>query len=226
MIVHHPAPEVLLDYAAGALAEGPAIAVATHLSLCALCRAEVARFEALGGALVADAAEPEAEPAAGAASDPLLEATLARLDAAEAAPPAAAGPALDAAARRLVPSPLWPYLGAAPAALAWKRIGRGVREARIRVPGERRRVSLLRIRAGAAVPVHTHVGEELTVVLSGGFSDDAGHYARGDFVALNEAHEHRPMADPAEDCICLTVVDAPARLTGPLGRFLNPLMKR
>ncbi|MGE0746775.1 MAG: ChrR family anti-sigma-E factor [Rhodospirillales bacterium] len=221
MIVHHPDPEVLLDYAAGALAEGPSIAVATHLSLCALCRAEVARFEAMGGALVSDAADPEA---AAAAPDALLEATLARLD--EPAPRAPATAALDEATRRLVPSPLWPYLDAPPDELAWKRVGRGVREARVAVPGERRRVSLLRIRAGAAVPVHTHVGDELTVVLSGGFSDHAGHYGRGDFVALNEVHEHRPVADAGEDCLCLTVVDAPARLTGPFGRLLNPLIKR
>jgi len=221
MIAHHPASEVLLDYAAGALAEGPSIAVATHLSLCALCRAEVARFEALGGALVAEAAE-----AAGAGvDDALLAATLARLDAPGAAAPAPAAPALDDAARRLLPSPLWPYLDAPPESLNWKRIGRGVREARIAVPGERRKVSLLRIRAGAAVPVHTHVGDELTVVLSGGYTDAGGHYGRGDFVALDEAHEHRPLADAGEDCICLTVVDAPARLTGPIGRLLNPLMK-
>lgn len=221
MIVHHPDVEVLLDYAAGALAEGPAIAVATHLALCALCRAEVARFEAMGGALVSDAADAEGGVAV---PEALLEATLNRLDAA--APAAPAVPALDDATRRLVPSPLWQYLDAPPEQLAWKRIGRGVREARIAVPGERRRVSLLRIRAGAAVPVHTHVGDELTVVLSGGFSDLDGHYGRGDYVALNEAHEHRPVADAGEDCLCLTVVDAPARLTGPFGRLLNPLIKR
>ena len=46
---HHPSEALLLDYALGSLAEGWSLAVATHLSLCPMCRQQVAEMEALGG---------------------------------------------------------------------------------------------------------------------------------------------------------------------------------
>ena len=49
----HPAPdELLLDYAAGALPEGPALAVALHVALDPGARATVDRLNAVGGALI------------------------------------------------------------------------------------------------------------------------------------------------------------------------------
>ncbi len=49
----HPAPEeLLLDYAAGALAAGPALAVALHVALDPAARRTVERLGALGGALM------------------------------------------------------------------------------------------------------------------------------------------------------------------------------
>ncbi len=49
----HPAPEeLLLDYAAGALAAGPALAVALHVALDPAARRTVERLGALGGALI------------------------------------------------------------------------------------------------------------------------------------------------------------------------------
>jgi anti-sigma factor ChrR (cupin superfamily) len=53
---------------------------------------------------------------------------------------------------------------------------------------------LLEVRAGVALPSHTHAGIELTLVLQGG-------------------------------CLCLAVTDAPLRLTGRLGRMLNPFLR-
>ena len=58
MITSHPSQEALLDYAAGRLSAGPQLVLATHLSLCPLCRDQVRDFEAAGGALL------EEEPAA------------------------------------------------------------------------------------------------------------------------------------------------------------------
>ena len=37
--------------------------------------------------------------------------------------------------------------------------------------------------------------------------------------------DHRPTADPGQDCLCLTVTDAPRRLTGWIGRWLNPFIR-
>jgi putative transcriptional regulator len=115
-----------------------------------------------------------------------------------------------------VPRPLRGYLGSTLDSLAWKSRGSG-RNAEVDLlaghPGIRTR--LLRIRGGTAVPRHTHEGNELTLVLAGGFSDASGHYLKG----------HRPVADAGADCLCLAVTDAPLRLTGRFGRYLNAFLR-
>lgn len=214
---HHPMPELLVDYAAGAMAEGRALAIAAHLGLCGACRAEVGRFEAIGGSLLQDAV-------AGAESDDaLLQATLKRLD--DAAPVEAPPRPVDARTRAALPSAVWPYVAGGVDALRWKTVGIGVREAVLPIAGGGHRVSLLRISAGRAVAKHTHGGEEFTLVLAGGFSDRGQHYARGDFSFADPSDEHRPVADTDGECLCLAVTDAPMRLTGLVGRVIAPFIK-
>ncbi len=49
---YHITEETLLSYAAGMLAEAPAVAVAAHLPGCARCRSAVAALEIVGGTLL------------------------------------------------------------------------------------------------------------------------------------------------------------------------------
>ncbi|MEZ5666321.1 MAG: ChrR family anti-sigma-E factor [Alphaproteobacteria bacterium] len=216
MIRHHPDGDLLIDYATGALREPAAVLIATHLALCPACRAVVAEIEGIGGAVLDEVAPvPIAEQA--------LERAMARLDEPEPVPATAAAPTPSADAA-LLPRPLRDYVGGGLASLRWKARG-GIAEAPLMqgFPGFRTR--LMRIRGGTAIPRHTHVGNELTLVLAGGFSDAAGRYARGDVAAADAAVEHQPVADPGEDCLCLAVTDAPLRLTGPIGRYLNFLVR-
>ncbi len=98
---------------------------------------------------------------------------------------------------------------------AWRFRPRGLAEGGGRhlacsaVPAGRTRGSSLSARhAGTrAVATHTHRGEELTLVLAGGFSDATGTYARGDVQTASPDILHRPKADPGEDCINLAVTD-------------------
>ena len=55
-IQHHLSDPLLMGYAAGSLPEAFSLAVATHISMCDDCRAGLAAYEALGGAVVADCA--------------------------------------------------------------------------------------------------------------------------------------------------------------------------
>ena len=81
---HHPSEALLLDYALGSLAEGWSLAVSAHLSLCPMCRQQVAEMEALGGALM-----HECPPAI--AGDDLWQRVAARMDAADCLARAALG---------------------------------------------------------------------------------------------------------------------------------------
>lgn len=211
----HPAPEeLLLDYAAGTLPDGPALAVALHVALDPASRRAVDRLNAVGGALI--------EGEAGAAlDDAALERAMARLDQVAVEPravPAARRPGFEWA-----PPPLVPHLRPG---MGWRRILGKFDEIRLDVPGDAYRVSLLRLEPGRGLPEHKHTGYEYTVCLQGGYTDATGNYSVGDFAVGPGAERHEPIADPGEPCIALIVVEKPIVLTGPWGRLLNPLVRR
>jgi len=213
----HAGDELLMDYAAGSLAEPIAVLVATHLALCPACRARVETFENVGGALL--------EELNGEAVDrSLRETVLARLDEtpSELAPMGHLRTPSPVDLR--VPEPLRGYLGDGLDNLAWKRRG-PVGEVRLMVDHPIITSRLLRIKAGTAMPQHTHEGTELTLVLTGAFTDRGNHFQRGDVAIADASVDHCPVADPGDDCYCFAVNDAPLRLTGRLSRFLNPFVR-
>ena len=83
------------------------------------------------------------------------------------------------------------------------------------------RTSLLHIEPGGSVPEHTHKGFELTLLLSGSFSDDQGHYQAGDFIMRDQNHQHQPFSE--QGCLCYTVVNDALHFTKGLNRLLNPI---
>ena len=211
-----------MAYAAGASCEGESLLIASHLTFCPMCRQVADQMEELGGALL-----ESIEPAA--LSGDCLEAVMARLDREGAAPTGRAAPSLPAPPSTeeafVVPAPLRSYLGCGPGEIAWHPVIRGLEEFALPIGGSGGRVKLLRIRAGTAMPRHTHKGSEMTLVLAGGFSDRTGQYAYGDIAVFDSSVDHQPVADPGEDCVCLTFTDAPLRLTGPVGRWLNRFVR-
>ncbi|MEO0635802.1 MAG: ChrR family anti-sigma-E factor [Pseudomonadota bacterium] len=85
-------------------------------------------------------------------------------------------------------------------------------------------MSLFWIKAGRAIPMHTHEGSEMTLVLEGGFSDGQGHYVRGDISIADHNVDHRPVADDDGPCIGFAVTTDALRLTGPIrARILDIL---
>jgi putative transcriptional regulator len=210
----HPAPdELLLDYAAGVLPEGPALAVSVHVALDPAARRAVDRLRAVGGALL------EAEEAGLELSAAALESVMARLEGVAVEPKAA--PPARRPGFEWAPAPLLPYLGRK----HWKRAFGGFEQIEIGLHGDTHRVALLRLQPGKGLPVHRHVANEFTVVLQGGYTDNTGNYAVGDFAVGPGAAEHEPIADAGEPCIALIVVEKPIVLTGTWGRWLNPLLR-
>ncbi|HSA80842.1 MAG TPA: ChrR family anti-sigma-E factor [Geminicoccaceae bacterium] len=213
---HHPGDERLVDYASGALPEPVALLVATHLALCPRCRGVALELEAVGGALL------EELPPEPMAADS-LQRVLARIEQPHAIPEKDQ-PERAAEGDPSLPRPLRDYIGGTLDALPWRRLGPIAEVQLLRdFPGFTTR--LLRIRGGTAVPVHTHRGSELTLVLSGAFSDEEGHYLPGDVEETDGEITHRPVADAGADCLCLAVTDAPLKLTGSFGRLLNPFVR-
>jgi putative transcriptional regulator len=218
----HVSDEHLMDYAAGTASEAVSLLVATHLALCPECRDKVADYERIGGALLDDSQPAELPDAA-------LAAVMDRLDDAPSDAPAE-GPtrkpadSYDETTRRILPEPLRSYLGDNLDALPWRRMMKGVSRVDLPLDGSYS-TRLYRIAPGQTIPEHAHGGSELTLVLAGAFSDDTGHYGRGDVAIADDDIVHTPIADPGEECICLAVTEAPMKPVNLAGRIFNLFMR-
>lgn len=208
-IRHHLSDPLLIAYAAGNLPEAFGLVVATHVSLCDECRARLETFEAVGGAVMESAD-------AVAMSDGCLEAVMARLGVQDLAPPRRS--------RGLFPAPLADYVDGDLAAVKWRPLGMGVRQA-ILPTARGASARLLYIPAGQAVPDHGHRGTELTLVLQGAFRDDSDRFGPGDVEIATEELEHTPVAEAGMDCICLAATDAPLRFRALMPRLLQPIFR-
>lgn len=219
MSAHHPDEVTLLDYSAGSLSTPQALAVAVHLSFCRTCRDQLNKLNSVGGVLL-----EEAKPAS--LDEGSFENLMARIDSQPEASNEPQRRSTQTNGSQGYTNPLLRHLPASLEELPWVKQTREIAKfdltALLKVRGFE--VALQKIKAGAKIPTHTHGGTELTVILSGGFSDELGVYHEGDFVARDPSHKHSPTALQNEDCICLTVLDAPLKFTGPFMRLLNPFM--
>lgn len=210
MIQHHPSPEILAEYAGGALHAGAMLVVACHIETCAVCRSEVSLWEGVGGTLLEEAA-PEA------LSDGALDRMMARLD--TAGPVMVQAPVPDFLKRFDIPAPL-----------KGRRIGRRRRVmpsiwfAPVDVPGEKSaRTYLVYADRGTVLAEHTHVGREFTHVITGAFTDTGGRYDKDDFACTDETVTHTPRVTGDAECLCLISADAPMHLTGLPARIIQRL---
>ncbi len=201
---------LLAHYARGALSAPMHVLVASHLEL----RPESRRFVGALESIVASAIVAE-EPTPIADRDTRLAAIFAEDD---------GGTARSHSSRNTVsgdmPHPLARYLGHSLKEVPWRTLLPGVKEYRIE-DNEEGEAVLYWIKGGRKMPFHTHEGSEYTLVLKGAFSDLNGHYGRGDIAIADADIDHRPIADPGEDCFCFAVTDAPLKLTGPIGRIVQ-----
>jgi putative transcriptional regulator len=195
MPLHHPSEATLLVYAAGGLSEGMALVVAGHLGYCESCWETIAAAEAVGGVLL-DEIQPEAVSAQARSS------VVARLD---------QEPSVENAPRLQVG--LTEFIAGQEAGGRWSWLSPGVRH--LLMSSELR---LVRAAPGRSLPIHGHVGSELTLVLGGAYSDELGRFGMGDVAELDEDMVHRPRADPDEGCLCLLASEGPFKPTGWLAQ--------
>lgn len=213
-IRHHLNDSLLMAYSAGTLPESFSVVVASHVSVCDECRARLGAFDALGGATLTLC--NTAEMRAGSLAE-----TLARVRGERQREPFAA--ARERAGPRVLPTPLRDYVGGDVDAIAWRRIGGGVRQRVLKTAGAGS-VRLLFIPPGLAVHDHGHAGTEVTMVLKGAYRDETDRFGPGDVEIADEDLHHQPVAEPGEPCICLAASDAPLRFRGLIPRLLGPVI--
>jgi putative transcriptional regulator len=209
--------ELLAGYAAGTLSYPAQALVGAHLELSDRNRGFVSSLETLASAGLDDAA-PVALSDRDAALSEIFTASGPEFNDNDPAKADVAGDLAD------VPGSLHAIVGKSLDALQWKTLLPGVKECKLgEIDGCDS--SLLWVRAGRAMPSHTHHGTELTLVLQGGFTDQDGHYLSGDVAFADDDIDHKPVADSGEDCICFAVTAGRLELTGPVGRWFAPFMR-
>lgn len=225
-IEHHPNQETILSYAAGSLPAALAIVVGCHLQYCPACRVSVNAGEALGADLMMELSPQTLS--ARARESVLAQLNMDLREVAEVGQSrvleTAESASVNAGAPEAIPRLLHQFLQEDSFdSLPWKKtLAPGLKQ--IIINCDEGDVRLLRIAAGKKMPVHSHRGSEITMILRGGYSDSLGKFNAGDVADLDSATEHQPVADSDEDCICLAGMDAPLAFRGWLARLMQPIV--
>jgi putative transcriptional regulator len=213
---HHLDDATLLSYSAGALPAALAVVASAHLERCAACRGQLLAADRIGGALLQ-------QQRVDAPADDARAAMLARLDDEPLVEPVP--PPFDLVEETdpdRLPGALQPWFGHSLRALRWRRVAPGVQ--RIRASGiGGGDLMLLRIAPGSKLPLHSHGGNELTMILDGAYDDMLGHFGPGDVADLDGQTRHQPVTSPGVPCICVAATDAPLVFSGWVARTLQPL---
>jgi len=203
--------ELYAAYAAGRLDAGFVLLLETQAALRPDLGGPLLVMDAMGGVFLES--EGEAVMSANA-----LGAALAALEAGPAPvqrrAASQAGERLDELIR--LPQPLQDFAFEAAAREGWKSHGRGLAVMPLHLDGQTE-CELLRIEPGCGAPRHTHRGNEFTLVVAGGFTDEMGSYGPGDVSVAGPEDIHQPVADPGEVCLALAVRDGGLQFTGMLG---------
>lgn len=201
-------------YAAGALSPAYALLAEAQAEVRPGSRSALATAEALAGAALERETPVALKPEA-------LERVLARVAALPQEAEDRSPGAIDADLA-VLPAVVQTRARAALAKRRFSRFG-GVQSLDLGVE-KGLKVALLRIEPGKSAPRHTHGGAEVTLVLTGAFSDGEARYEAGDIAVVGPELTHQPTAEPGPVCFALAISEAPMRFAGALG-FMQRLMK-
>ena len=215
MVHFHPDEAQLAEYVNGSLDFGVSICISAHLEYCPVCAAKVQQMLQVGANLLQESQAMDIP-------DNMEQALLDRIDSQALSGFEKQEAVANDARHSDLPSVVQKMISNHE--LEWKKLSLSLEAARLKSDQDQYELALHRIRAGQRVIEHGHRGDEYTVVLRGSFSDHYGRYNAGDFVHRTGEDTHQPVASEDLDCLCLTAVSEPIRLTGMLSVF-NPLLK-
>jgi len=222
MINHHPDDNLLTEYASGSAATAISIVVCAHLQTCPQCRQRVEQLNNLGAAILKQSV---AEPVQQESFDQLMARirnqstpVVKASNSTETAPLYVNDPMMKRLPK--VIAKLLPRDGK----VKWQSAGASLKMARLKTGQQDYEVCFQKISSGGKVFEHGHRGTEITLVLHGSFSDEDGIYSEGDFLVRTPGEVHRPTATQNEDCLCISVVEAPVKITGLFGKLINPFL--
>lgn len=205
--------EVYSAYAAGCLDPAFALMVETQAALRPDVSRALARAEMISGVFLET--EETAALSQGAAAKAL--AMIDAFEAGEHQARRAANIAGDGLSELLnLPEPLREHALEACGQAGWRNLAPGIRRLDLDL-GSQAEVELYRIEPGRTVPRHSHNGNEFTLVVSGGFTDETGSFGPGDIAIKGPEDTHQPTGDMDGICFALAVHEGGLRFTGVMG---------
>lgn len=219
-VKYHPGMMLMEQYVEGTLSADVALAVATHIDLCPHCQRLCQDLHNDKGSQLAELSSPT--PNNDAEFAQMLAFITSQLPQQQPQKKAVAATVSVTVNNREFKIPR-ALSRMAQQHGKWLQLG-GIATAKLPA-GDKLHVSLLYIDKGTAVPNHTHLGMELTLVLSGRICDENGEYGAGDLLINSPADTHTPHTRADEDCLCLSVLSAPLKFNKGLVRLLNPLQQ-
>jgi putative transcriptional regulator len=206
-------PEWLLSLAAGTLSPAYRVVVESYLDQRTQEKQALRAMEELGGVLLEEQA-PET------VSGDLLQQTLDLLT----EPESPRGQTAPAPTDPAMPASLQAYLGQPLSAVKWSFLGPGLQKCLLWKGGNDERLWLLKGKANAGIPAHSHQGPELNLVLAGGYHNNGQGFGPGDIEEGDGDDTHQLTMDPGEDCICLAATQGPLVIHNWPGRLLQPFL--
>ncbi|ELR65929.1 Transcriptional activator ChrR [Photobacterium marinum] len=218
-IQFHPTAETLAKHVAGELDPASSIMLSAHIELCADCRQQVTDIE------TAQARELALSP-----SEPLSDELNNMLDQILRHKEAPQNEGVDYQPEQQeavltinnksfkLPRALQRHedqIG------PWTHLPGNIKRAHVTTGGESK-MNFIYMDSNSSLPQHTHQGQEITLVLAGKFCDEQATYYPGDFIVQTRENKHSPKTEENQDCLCLTLLDAPLHFTSGLATLLNP----
>ncbi len=214
--IYHPADDVLLKYVTGGFDTAYNIVLASHVSQCLQCQNSVALHQEIGGQALVEQKPVDMKISA----LDLLESSAPEID----EPPAPITSDYSQTFDIKTPGILSTYLGKALDALKWQSLSPSLKQHVIKADGKAV-ARLLWMAPGKSVPPHGHQGEEMTLILSGGYYDGDEAYTAGDLHIADHKTPHVPVAMEDKPCLVLTATDAPLIFSGIIPKLLQPFYK-
>jgi putative transcriptional regulator len=210
----HPSNDQLIEFSSGSCSSAMSIALSTHLHFCNECCMKVSENEAAAAVLF------EKQDAIKVESDSFTK-LMNRIQNEVPVPVVAEQPKQDTRFPKVISK----LIDGDTESLDWEKPMKNLRVSRLLTDETGLILGLHHMKSGSRVPHHSHQGNEISIVVEGGFSDELGSYGPGDFIHLSSDHQHSPQADADGDCWLVSLVEAPVKLTGPLGWVVNPFLK-
>jgi putative transcriptional regulator len=215
----HPSTDLLNQFVQGELATGKSVAVSAHMELCESCSARAKDLQSLA---VSAWVDPDMAQPIEQSADTDYSSLVANIVKSPQVKSAASEEMVKVDIDVLDSSIRLPKVLAKAVAegLQWKKVAGGISEAQLFLDNETQ-CEFIYMAPGCEVPMHTHQGSEVTLVLDGSFEDELGEYRESDFIIRDTEHHHKPRSK--EGCLCFAVLDSPLKFTKGIARLMNPI---